>query len=44
MRDKLTQMLGAEPRVSTPDELAARVKREVATFDKLGRELNIRLE
>lgn len=44
VRDKLVALLGAEPRVSTPDEFAALLKREVATFEKVGRELGFRLD
>ena len=44
LRDKLTAMLGTEPRVSTPEEFAAQLRREVTTFEKVGRELNFKLE
>jgi tripartite-type tricarboxylate transporter receptor subunit TctC len=44
LRDKLAAMLGAAPAVSTPDEFATQLRREVATFDKLGRELGLKLE
>ena len=44
LRDKLSVMLGTEPRVSTPDEFATQLRREVATFEKVGRELNFKLE
>jgi tripartite-type tricarboxylate transporter receptor subunit TctC len=44
LRDKLAVFLGAEPRVSTPDEFAAQLRREVAAFEKLGRELGLKLE
>jgi len=44
VRDKLTTLLGAEPRVTTPEEFAAQVKREAATYEKLAREMNLKLE
>ncbi|MFO1312845.1 MAG: tripartite tricarboxylate transporter substrate binding protein [Burkholderiales bacterium] len=44
LRDKLTALLGVEPRASTPDEFAAVLKRDVATFEKVGRELSFRLD
>lgn len=44
VRDRLAQVLGASPQLSTPDELGARIRREIAVFGKLGRELNIRLD
>jgi len=44
VRDKLAALLGSEPRVSTPDEFAALLKREVGTFEKVGRELGFRLD
>jgi tripartite-type tricarboxylate transporter receptor subunit TctC len=44
LRDKLAAMLGTEPRVSTPEEFAAQLRREVTTFEKVGRELNFKLE
>lgn len=44
VRDKLTALLGVEPRVSTPEELGAELKREVALFEKLARELNLKTE
>jgi tripartite-type tricarboxylate transporter receptor subunit TctC len=44
LRDKLALMLGAEPRVSTPEEFATQLRREVASFEKLGRELGLKLE
>ena len=44
LRDKLAAMLGAEPRVSTPEEFATQLRREVASFEKLGRELGFKLE
>jgi hypothetical protein len=44
LRDKLAAFLGADPRVSTPDEFAAQLRREVAMFEKLGRELGLKLE
>ena len=44
LRDKLGAMLGAEPRVSTPEEFATQLRREVASFEKLGRELGFKLE
>ena len=44
LRDKLVALLGTEPRVSTPDEFANALKREVATFEKVGRELGFRLD
>jgi hypothetical protein len=30
--------------VSTPEEFAAQLKREAATFDKLAREMNLKLD
>jgi tripartite-type tricarboxylate transporter receptor subunit TctC len=44
LRDRLAALLGAEPRVSTPDEFAAQLRREVTAFEKLGRELGLKLE
>ena len=44
LRDKLAVLLGAEPRVSTADEFAAQLRREIAMFEKLGRELGLKLE
>jgi tripartite-type tricarboxylate transporter receptor subunit TctC len=44
LRDKLAAMLGAAPGVSTPDEFAAQLRREVTSFEKLGRELGLKLE
>jgi len=44
VRDKLTALLGATPSVSTPEEFAAQLKREAATFDKLAREMSLKLE
>jgi tripartite-type tricarboxylate transporter receptor subunit TctC len=44
LRDRITSMLGAEPRVSTPDEFAAQMRREVTLFQKVGRELNFKLD
>jgi tripartite-type tricarboxylate transporter receptor subunit TctC len=44
VRDKLRTMLGAEPRVSTPEEFAALLARDVATFAKLARDMNLKLE
>jgi tripartite-type tricarboxylate transporter receptor subunit TctC len=44
LRDRLSAMLGTEPRVSTPEEFAAQLRREVTTFEKVGRELNFKLE
>ena len=44
VRDKLTALLGAEPRVSTPEELGAELRREVALFERLARELNLKVE
>jgi tripartite-type tricarboxylate transporter receptor subunit TctC len=44
LRDKLAAFLGADPRVSTPDEFAAQLRREVTMFEKLGRELGLKLE
>jgi tripartite-type tricarboxylate transporter receptor subunit TctC len=44
VREKLAMLLGVVPSVSTPDEFAAQLKREAATFDKLAREMNVKLE
>jgi tripartite-type tricarboxylate transporter receptor subunit TctC len=44
VRDKLAALLGATPSVSTPDEFAAQLKHEAATFDKLAREMSLKLE
>ena len=44
LRDKLAALLGAEPRVSTPEEFAAQLRREVAKFEKVGRELSLKLD
>ena len=44
VRDKLAALLGAEPRVSTPEEFAAQLAREVVVFDKLAREMNLKVE
>jgi tripartite-type tricarboxylate transporter receptor subunit TctC len=44
VRDKLANLLGAAPVVSTPDEFAAQLAREAATFDKLAREMSLKLE
>jgi len=44
VRDKLAALLGATPSVSTPEEFAAQLKHEAATFDKLAREMSLKLE
>jgi len=44
VRDKLMALLGAEPRVTTPEDFAAQFKREAATYEKLAREMNLKLE
>ena len=44
VRDKLAALLGAEPRVGTPEEFAAQLAREVVVFDKLAREMNLKVE
>jgi len=44
LRDKLAALLGADPRVSTSEEFATQLRREVASFQKVGRELNFKLE
>ena len=44
VRDKLAALLGAEPRVSTPEEFATQLAREVAAFAKLAREMNLKVE
>jgi tripartite-type tricarboxylate transporter receptor subunit TctC len=44
LRDKLIALLGAEPRLSTPEEFAAQLRREVSMFEKVGRELSLKLE
>lgn len=44
LRDRMAVAFGVEPRVSTPDEFAATLKRDVATFEKVGRELGFRLD
>lgn len=43
-REKLSMLLGVVPSVSTPDEFAAQLKREAAIFDKLAREMSLKLE
>jgi tripartite-type tricarboxylate transporter receptor subunit TctC len=44
VRDKLAVLLGAEPRVSTPEEFTAQLAREVVVFGKLAREMNLKVE
>ena len=44
VRDKLSALLGAAPAVSTPEEFAAELKRDAAVFDKLAREMSLKLE
>jgi tripartite-type tricarboxylate transporter receptor subunit TctC len=44
LRDRLAALLGSDPRVSTPEEFAAQLAREVAVFEKVGRELNFKLD
>lgn len=44
VREKLSMMLGVVPSVSTPDEFAAQLKRESATFERVAREMNLKLE
>jgi tripartite-type tricarboxylate transporter receptor subunit TctC len=44
VREKLATLLGVVPSVSTPEEFAAQLKREAATFDKLAREMNLKLD
>ena len=44
VRDKIVALLGAEPRVSTADEFLAQLRREVSMFEKVGRELSLKLD
>jgi len=44
VREKIAILLGVVPSVSTPDDFAAQLKREAATFDKLAREVNLKVE
>jgi len=44
VREKIAMLLGVVPSVSTPDDFAAQLKREAATFDKLAREVNLKVE
>ena len=44
LRDRIAGLLGAQPRVSTPDEFAAQLRREVTMFEKVGRELSLKLD
>ena len=43
-RDKLRALLGTEPIVGSPEDLGALMNRDLATFTKLAREMNIKVE
>lgn len=44
LRDRLAALLAATPQVSTPEEFDALLRSEVARFQKVARELNVKLE
>lgn len=43
-RDKLRALLGTDPAVGSPEELAALMSRDLATFTRLAKEMNLKLE
>src|SRR6185436_11505182 len=44
VRDKLVAALGADTTVSTPDAFSALLRREIVTWLKVAREMNIKVE